>query len=121
MYNIYHAYTNSTDMLFAALLGLPVVMQQLFALRHCFLIHLPCITQRENLVCIIQLVTRTPAGGALHSQTHGSVRHFQKIQKHAGNCKNHQTGLVHGHQGGPTGGRADWRDELHENLKVQQI
>ena len=94
MHDIYHEYSNSTDLLFAALSGLSVGMQQSFSLRCCVLVHLLCITQRENLVGIVQLVTRTPAGGALHGQTHGSVRHFQKIQKHAGNCKNHQTGLV---------------------------
>ena len=50
MYDIYHAYINYTNLLFAALSGLPVAMQQSFALRRCFLIHLLCITQRENLV-----------------------------------------------------------------------
>ena len=66
MYDIYHAYTNYTDLLFAALSGLPVAMQQSFALSRCFLIHLLCITQRENLICIMQLLAWTAAWWALH-------------------------------------------------------
>ncbi len=58
---VYSDYTNYTDLLFAALSGLPIGMQQSLALSSCFLVHILCITQLENLVCTIKLVTRTPA------------------------------------------------------------
>ncbi len=60
MYEIYHDYTNTNDLLFAALLGLPVAIQQQ---------NLLCFMQRENLVYIILLHKDTSRRDTVRSNT----------------------------------------------------
>ena len=70
---VYVMHMPRADLRFAALSRLPVTMKQSFSLRCDLLVNLLRITRGERFLCIIQLVTRTPAGGTLHCRTHSSM------------------------------------------------
>jgi len=70
---VYVIYMPRADLRFAALSRLAVAMKQSLSLRCDLLVNLLRITHRERLLCIIQLVARTPARGTLHCRTHSSV------------------------------------------------
>ena len=76
---VYVIHMPRADLRFAALSQLPVAMKQSFSLRCDLLVNLLRITRGERLLCIIQLVTRTPAGGTLHCRTHSSMWHFVPV------------------------------------------
>ena len=76
---VYVIYMPRADLRFAALSRLAVAMKQSLSLRCDLLVNLLRITHRERLLCIIQLVARTPARGTLHCRTHSSVWHFVPV------------------------------------------